>query len=114
MVCVPTLKLEIVKVPCAEALSVTLEASVVAPSVKVTVPVAVPEPGGVALTVAVNVTACPNPEGLTVGVTVVVVSAGLTCGVTAVETALDQRRGYPLLTQARGLDQIADVTEAGR
>jgi aspartyl-tRNA(Asn)/glutamyl-tRNA(Gln) amidotransferase subunit A len=32
----------------------------------------------------------------------------------AIETALDQRRGYPLLTQARGLDQIADVTEAGR
>ena len=32
----------------------------------------------------------------------------------AIETALDQRRGYPLLTQARGLDQIADATEAGR
>jgi aspartyl-tRNA(Asn)/glutamyl-tRNA(Gln) amidotransferase subunit A len=32
----------------------------------------------------------------------------------AVEAALDQRRGHPLLTQARGLDHIADVTEAGR
>ena len=77
MVCVPTLKLEIVKVPCAEALSVTLEASVVAPSVKVTVPVAVPEPGGVALTVAVNVTACPNTEGLAVDATLTVLEAWL-------------------------------------
>jgi aspartyl-tRNA(Asn)/glutamyl-tRNA(Gln) amidotransferase subunit A len=32
----------------------------------------------------------------------------------AIETALDQRRGYPLLTQARGLAGIADATEAGR
>ena len=34
-----------------------------APSRKVTVPVGVPAPGGVAATVALNVTDCPNVEG---------------------------------------------------
>ena len=38
-----------------------------------TVPVGVPEPGGSAVTVAVNVTDCPNTEGLADDVTVVVV-----------------------------------------
>jgi hypothetical protein len=44
---------------------------VVAPSRKVTVPVGVPTAGETALTVAVNVTACPNTDGLTDEVTLV-------------------------------------------
>ena len=36
---------------------------VVAPSLKVTVPVGVPEPGADAVTVAVKVTDCPNTDG---------------------------------------------------
>ena len=51
-------------------------AEVVAPSLKVTVPVGVPEPGAFALTVAVNVTDWPNTDGLTeVAVVVVAVLA---------------------------------------
>src|SRR5881628_35048 len=38
--------------------------SVVAPSLNVTVPVGVPAPGAAAATVAVNVTAWPNTDGL--------------------------------------------------
>ena len=49
--------------------------SVVAPSLKVTVPVGEPAPGAVTLTVAVNVTDWPETEGLTEEATVVVVSA---------------------------------------
>ena len=41
-----------------------LVANAVAPSLNVTVPVGVPVPGAVALTVAVIVTDCPNTEGL--------------------------------------------------
>jgi hypothetical protein len=47
----------------------------VVPSMKVTVPVGVPAPGDTTLTVAVNVTDCPNTEGLSEEVTDVVVSA---------------------------------------
>ena len=49
--------------------------SVVAPSLNVTVPVAVPLPGATAATVAVNVTPCPNTDGFAEDVTVVVVLA---------------------------------------
>ena len=49
--------------------------SVAAPSLKVTVPVAVPLPGGAAATVAVKVTDWPNFEGLTEEASVVVVAA---------------------------------------
>jgi hypothetical protein len=45
----------------------------VVPSLKVTVPVGVPEPCGV--TVAVKVTGCPKTDGLTDEVTAVVVVA---------------------------------------
>ena len=69
-----------VKVACPEVM-VTLAASVVAPSVKVTVPVGVPVAGATAATVAVNVTACPNTEGLGAEVTVVLLAALFTtCG----------------------------------
>src|SRR5437762_1549181 len=43
------------------------------PSLKVTVPVAVPPPGLFAVTVAVNVTACPDTDGWTEEVRPVVV-----------------------------------------
>ena len=46
---------------------------VVPPSLKFTVPVGVPEPPPLTLTVAVSVTDCPNTEGLTDELTVVVV-----------------------------------------
>ena len=48
---------------------------VVAPSLNVTVPVAVPLPGATAATVAVNVTDWPNTDGFTEDVKVVVVLA---------------------------------------
>src|ERR1043166_3464338 len=51
---------------------------VVAPSLKVTVPVGVPLPGAGALTVAVKVTGWPDTEGLTEEATVVVVLAAFT------------------------------------
>ena len=51
---------------------------VVEPSLKVTVPVGVPEPGAVALTVAVKVTDCPYVDGLVELVRAVVVAAWLT------------------------------------
>lgn len=46
---------------------------VVAPSLNVTVPDGVPEAGELALTVAVNVTDCPDTDGLADEVTEVVV-----------------------------------------
>ncbi len=81
IVLLPTASEEIVNVPCAEPFRPTPDASVVLPWVKVTVPVAVPAPGLTAATVAVNVTAWPQTDGLTVEVTVVVLDALLTtCG----------------------------------
>jgi hypothetical protein len=53
-------------------------ASVVPASWKVTVPVGVPEPGALALTVAVNVTDCPGAEGFTEETTVVLLPSWLT------------------------------------
>ena len=52
--------------------------SVVAPSLKVTVPVGVPAPGETALTVAVKVTDWPETDGLAEELTEAVVLAGLT------------------------------------
>ena len=52
--------------------------SVVAPSLNVTVPVGVPEPGEFAITVAVNVTVWPKTVGLWSDEIVVVVLAVLT------------------------------------
>ncbi len=51
---------------------------VVVPSLKVTFPVGTPVPGATAWTVAVNMTDCPNRDGLTVEVTEIVVLALLT------------------------------------
>jgi hypothetical protein len=51
---------------------------VLAPSLNVTVPVGVPEPGAAALTVAVNVTVCPKTDGLAEETTVVLLPSLLT------------------------------------
>src|SRR5437763_583286 len=51
---------------------------VAATSLKVTVPVGVPVPGGVAATVAVNVTACPDTVGLAEEASAVLVAAWFT------------------------------------
>ena len=75
----PTEREEVVNVAFADPFSVTPEARVVAPSVKVAVPVGVPE--YVEVTVAVNVTTCPKTDGFTVDERVVVVgSVVTTCG----------------------------------
>jgi hypothetical protein len=50
----------------------------VAPSRKLTVPAGVPAPGAFTVTVAVNVTDCPNTDGLTDDARVVAVLALLT------------------------------------
>ena len=55
---------------------------VVAPSRKFTVPVGVPAPGEVTLTAAVNVTLCPNTDGLREEARVVLVDALLTTWLT--------------------------------
>ena len=62
--------------------------SVVEPSLKVTVPVGMPEPGAVAATVAVNVIDCPNTAGLTEDETELLVADGLTVCVRAEEVLL--------------------------
>ncbi len=57
--CVPTASDEVLNVACPDPLTVPVP-SVVVPSLKVTVPVG----PGLGLTIAVNVTACPNTDGL--------------------------------------------------
>jgi hypothetical protein len=56
----------------------------VAPSRKFTVPVGVPAPGALTVTVAVNVTDCPNTDGFAEDVRLVLVFALLTTWLTAV------------------------------
>ena len=78
MVCVPTVKVEVVKAACPLAMATV--AMVVAPSLNVMLPVTVE-----GATVAVNVTDCPEIDGFTPETTVVVVDAW----VTTCETAVD-------------------------
>ena len=79
MVCVPTVRLDVVSVAWPVGPRTTA-ARVVAPSVNVTVPVgATPADGPfVTVTVAVNVTACPKIDGFGDDVRVVAVSASMT------------------------------------
>src|SRR5207247_320158 len=58
---------------------------VLEPSLKVTVPVGVPAPGLLAVTVAVKVTDCPDSDGLAEELTSVVVLAFVTVGVSVLE-----------------------------
>src|SRR5205814_562825 len=76
MLWLPTDKVEVVKT-ASPPLSVPVP-SVVAPSLNVTVPVAVPEPGRFAATAAVKMTAWPGVAGFTDEVRVTVVVSWLT------------------------------------
>ena len=77
MECPATESDDVANVACPAPFSVPVPI-VVAPSLNVTVPVAVPEPGETAATVAVNVTDWPKTEGFWEEVTVVVVPAWFT------------------------------------
>jgi hypothetical protein len=77
-VCAPTLRLEIAGKDADPAIRVT-GVPTFAPSItSCTCPVGVPTPGATALTVAENVTACPNTEGFTELLTAVAELAWLT------------------------------------
>jgi hypothetical protein len=78
IVWLPTANDEVVNVAWSDPFNVTLDASVVLPSRKFTVPVGVPVPEAAAATVAVKVTVSPVTEGLVVETSVVVVAALLT------------------------------------
>ena len=67
----PTASAAVLKAAWPAPSTATLEAQTVAPSVKVTVPAGTPAPE---VTVAVNVTDCPNVEGLGEELSVVVVA----------------------------------------
>ena len=82
--CEPTASVLVTNVAWPEPSRVPLP-RVLEPSLKVTVPVAVPAPGLFAVTVAVKVTACPDTEGLAEELTNVVVPAFLTVWVSGLE-----------------------------
>jgi len=77
MECVPTDSEVVAKLALPDPLRVPVP-SVLDPSLNVTVPVGVPEPGAVAVTVAVKVTDCPCLDGLRDEMTAVEVLALLT------------------------------------
>lgn len=72
-----TERVEVAKVATPEPFSVPVP-SVVAPSLNVTLPVGVPEPGAETVTVAVKVTDCPKTDGFTLEMSAVVVGSGFT------------------------------------
>ena len=76
--CVPAVRELVLNVAVLPAI-VTPDASVAFPSVKLSVPVGVPAPGGAALTVAVKTTAWPCSDGLGDEATATVLEATLTC-----------------------------------
>src|SRR5467141_159345 len=73
----------------------TQPAMLTPPSWKVTVPVGVPTPGGLAVTVAVKVTLCPDTEGLADELSPVVVASWFTVWVNGAEV-LVRRTASPL------------------
>ena len=93
MACVPTARAEVVKAVAPVESSVPVP-RLVAPSRNVTAPVGVPE---VALTVAVNLTACPNTAGFLEDVTDVVAPAVFT----AKEAELEVTEPEALVNTAR-------------
>src|SRR5438067_9185832 len=79
MLWLPTLKLDVAHVVVPAASACRLQPVIeLAPSLKFTLPVGVPAPGAVAVTVAVNVTLWPNTDGLADDVSAVLVLAWLT------------------------------------
>src|SRR5437588_790965 len=83
IVCAPTARALVLKL--AEAPDSVPVPRVPAPSLKVTVPVGVPEPGELAVTVAVKVTDWPNTEGFAEETIVVAVPSWLTVWVSVLE-----------------------------
>src|SRR5882724_11396325 len=77
MVSLPTASEAVAHVACALPFNAAVPqpAIVVPPAWKFTVPIGVPEPGAVTLTVAVNVTDWPETDGLGEEVTAVLVEA---------------------------------------
>ena len=75
--CVPAVSAEVANVAVPLLLR-KLEPSAVVPSKKVTVPVAMPVPGAIAVTVAVNVTVPPETEGFTSAVSAASVETCMT------------------------------------
>lgn len=69
--------------------------SVAAPSLKVTLPVAVPVPGLATVTVAIRATDWPETEGFGVGVSAVVVDAGSTVTVKGAEELVAKLESPP-------------------
>ena len=108
---VPVANVEVVNV-ASPALSVGAP-NVVPPSRKVTVPVGVPTPGTTALTVAVNVTGCPEQIGVTEEPSAVVVLALLTTCVKLVEVLVLKLPSPPYTALMMWLetdsDEIANV-----
>ena len=87
MVRLPATTADVVKVATPDPFTVPVP-SVVAPSLNVTVPVAVPAPGTVTVTDAIKVTVCPKVEGFSDEfVIVVVVNAWFTVCVRTAEVA---------------------------
>jgi hypothetical protein len=86
IVWLPTARVVVLNAACPLPFTATFEASVVAPSVKVTVPVGMPAPD---VTVAVNVTDCPNVDGLGAELTEVEVAAAGTTAVCADVAVVD-------------------------
>src|ERR1700683_1825264 len=80
--CVPTEREEMLKLATPEPFSVAVPSTVV-PSSKVTVPVGVPEPGALAVTVVVNVTDWPKSDGFVDELTLVLVPSSPTVWLTA-------------------------------
>ena len=80
MVWLPTASVTVLNDAWPLPFTTTAEARVVAPSVKVTVPVGVPAPLFAAVIVAVKVTDCQYEEGLGADATVVTVPSWTTCG----------------------------------
>src|SRR5712691_5230836 len=79
MLCVPTLRLDVAHVATPAASACAPQPVIeLAPSLKFTLPVGVPAPGAVAVTVAVKVTDWPNTDGLAEDVSAVLVLALLT------------------------------------
>ena len=69
-------------------------------SLNCTVPVGVPEPGALAVTVTVKVTAWPNADGLAEETTFVVVASLLTFCVSAVEVLYESRDYYKAMSSS--------------
>src|SRR5437867_4459692 len=79
MLWLPTLKVDVAHVATPAASACAPQPVIeLAPSLKFTVPLGVPAPGAVAVTVAVNVTLCPNTAGFPDEVRAVLVLAWLT------------------------------------